>query len=151
MIFDVSAGPAGPDLWDVSGPTALLAGDAAPDDDDGPVAGTFSLPSVLIYVGEDCSLLLTGLSYTDSGGDTVYLNDADCDYVLRDAAGTAVSGGSGTLVYSGTDGRYEEVIDAAVTGTLTEGGRYAVTLTIREGERDGYRRLETIAEVRGGA
>jgi len=122
-----------------------------PGTEDGPVAGTFSLPSVLIYIGEDCSLLLAGLSYTDGDGDTVYLNAADCDYVLRDAAGTAVSGGSGTLAYAGTNGRYEEVIDATVTGTLTEGGRYAVTLTIREGERDGYRRLETIAEVRGGA
>ena len=110
----------------------------------------------LLFLNEDFRISLTGLSYTTDAGATTYLNAATVTYALKDATGTAVSVSStpvtGTLSYiAASDGNYSATHDKAATSpsVLTEGAKYYLEVTIAEGGRDGFRRLELRAEYRG--
>lgn len=70
----------------------------------------------------------------DEHPNAYYVNDATVTFELRDASGTAVSGGSGTCSYvAGSNGNYLGTIPDSVTSTLTENAKYTVAVIISEG------------------
>jgi len=104
----------------------------------------------ILYISEDFRITLSGLSYETDAGVTTYLNAATVTYALKNAAGAAVAGGTGSLSYiAASNGNYVATGDKAVTVLLSEGVRYYLEVTIAEGSRDGFRRLELRAEYRG--
>ena len=104
----------------------------------------------VLYINEDFKVTLTGLSYTTDAGVVTYLNAATVSYALKNAAGTTVTGGTGTLSYiAASNGNYSTTGDKAVTTLLTDGAKYFLEVTIAEGARDGFRRLELRAQYRG--
>lgn len=106
----------------------------------------------VLFIGEDMTLTATGLSVTVQGV-TSYLNSATVTYAVTDAAGTAVSGGTGTLSYvSASDGNYEGTIESTVltAANFTEGRTYLVDITISQSSYNSFRRLVCRAAYRGG-
>ena len=116
-----------------------------------------------LYINEDSKVTVEGLSYTTDAGVTTYLNAATVTYTLTDTVGTTtvggmtvpgttITGGTGTLSYiAASNGNYTGTIDKAVTSLLTAGAKYYLYVPISEGGRDGFRRLELVAEFRGGS
>lgn len=104
----------------------------------------------VLYIAEDFKISLTGLSYTTDAGVVTYLNAATVTYALKSAAGTTVTGGTGSLSYiAASNGNYTATGDKAVSVLLSEGAKYFLEVTAAEGGRDGFRRLELRAEYRG--
>ena len=105
----------------------------------------------LLYIGEDHTLRWDGASKTVAGV-TTYLNSATVTYAITDAAGTAVSGGTGTLSYvAASDGDYEGTIESSVVtaANFAEGRTYFVNVTLSESTFNGYRRLVCRVAYRG--
>lgn len=105
----------------------------------------------LLYLNEDMNVTLTGASVTVNGT-TSYLNSATVTYSITDAAGTAVSGGTGTLSYvSASSGDYEGTIESSVltSSNFTEGRTYLVDITLSQSGYNGFRRLVCRAAYRG--
>lgn len=102
-------------------------------------------------ISADGTISLTGLSYETAAGVVTYLNAATVTYSLKTAAEAAVSGGTGTLSYTAaTNGNYQGSIESTVTSTLTAGTMYLLDVTVVEGTRNDFRRLEVYVGYRGG-
>lgn len=95
-----------------------------------------------LFIGADVTITLTGMS----GGGS-YLNAATATWTLADNSGTTVTTGSLSYV-SASNGNYSGVIDAATTGTLTEGAVYTLTVTFAQSGYDDKRRLRLSAAYR---
>ena len=107
----------------------------------------------LLYIGEDLTVTWTGASVTVNGT-TSYLNSATVTYAITDAAGTAVSGGTGTLSYiAASNGNYEGTIESTVltASNFTVGRTYLLDITLVQSGYNGFRRLECRAAIRGNA
>lgn len=73
-----------------------------------------------------------------------YVNDATVTFALKDAAGNAVSGASGSLSYvADSDGRYEGVLESTVS--LIIGATYYLEITAVASGANGFRRIECVA------
>ncbi len=102
-----------------------------------------------LWIGEDLNVALTGLVDAVSGS---YLNTATVTFALKEDSGTAVAGGTGTCAYvSASDGNYRGILDSAITATLTAGQQYRVEITFDQSNYEGFRRLEYVAQYRGGS
>lgn len=105
----------------------------------------------VLYLNEDHTVRWDGATKTVNGTAS-YLNSATVTYALKDATGTAVSGGTGTLSYiSSSNGNYEGTIESTVvtTSNFTEGGTCFLELTLSEGLFNGFRRLVCRVAYRG--
>ena len=97
-----------------------------------------------IYISVDHNMTLTGMNIAGT-----YLNTATATYVLKDADGSTVSGGTGTLSYvSASNGNYLGVIESTVTALLTENARYWIEITFSQGSYQDFRRLPVRALYR---
>lgn len=94
---------------------------------------TIAVQSDNLIIWEDMTLGSTG----------VVVNDATVSYVLKDAAGSAVSGASGTLTYTGTPGKYSATLESTVS--LTPEATYYLECTAVAGGANGFRRIECVA------
>ena len=105
----------------------------------------------VLFLNEDMTVTWSGATATVNGT-TTYLNSATVTYSITDAAGTAVSGGTGTLSYvSASNGNYEGTIESSVltTANFTEGRTYLVDITLSQSGYNGFRRLVCRAAYRG--
>lgn len=99
-----------------------------------------------INIACDTTITLSGLKDRVTGA---FVNGATVTYALRTAAGVLVTGGTGSLTYSGTPGLYRGVIDRAVTSLLTENQVYYLEVTVADsGGLDDFRRLPLQAKYR---
>lgn len=97
------------------------------------------------YIGEDMTEDADAINVSGT-----YLNSATITYAITDAAGTAVSGGTGSYSYTAaSNGDYTAVIESTVTTLLTEGGLYYLTVTGSQGNYNWRRRLPRWAAYRG--
>lgn len=106
-----------------------------------------------LYIGED-SIVYWG--DRDTPGSGLYdnnlrsfVNDSTVTFVLKNSAGSAVSGASGTMTYvTGTQGVYEGVLEDGVS--LTDGSTYYLEITATSSsDRIGFRRIEYKAKYHG--
>ena len=107
----------------------------------------------LLYIGEDMNVTWDAASVTVAGT-TTYLNSATVTYSITDAAGTAVSGATGTLSYvAASSGDYEGTIESTVltASNFTVGRTYLLDITLVQSGYNGFRRLECRAAIRGNA
>ena len=105
----------------------------------------------LLYLNEDMNVTWDAASVTVAGT-TTYLNSATVTYSITDAAGTAVSGGTGTLSYvAASSGDYEGTIESSVltSSNFTEGRTYLIDITLSQSGYNGFRRLVCRAAYRG--
>lgn len=106
-----------------------------------------------LYIGED-SIVYWG--DRDAPGSGLYdnnlrsfVNDATVAFVLKNSAGSAVSGASGSMTYvTGTQGVYEGVLEDGVS--LTDGSTYYLEITATgSSDRIGFRRFGFTAQYHG--
>ena len=106
-----------------------------------------------LYIGED-NLVFWGDRHVPNSGlyDNnleQFVNDATVTFVLKNSAGSAVSGASGTMSFvTGTRGVYEGVLEDGVS--LTEDATYYLEITATaSSDRIGFRRLQFTAVYHG--
>jgi hypothetical protein len=82
---------------------------------------------------------------TDSSDDT-YINSATVTFSLFESDGTTLVSGPTSMSYvSGSNGKYQGVLDKIPSATLTPGEMYILTVTALSGSTDGFRRIECSA------
>lgn len=104
-----------------------------------------------LRIGCDETLTWSGATVTVAGSAS-YLNAATVTYAIKDAAGTAVTGATGTLAYvAASSGNYEGTLESSVltAANFTEGAAYLVEFTLVSGSYNGFRRLVCRAAYRG--
>ena len=106
-----------------------------------------------LFIGED-SIVFWGDRHIPNSGlyDNnleQFINNATVTFVLKDSAGSAVSGASGTLSYvTGTKGVYEGSLEDGVS--LTENSTYYLEITATaSSDRIGFRRIQFTAVYHG--
>jgi len=98
-----------------------------------------------LYINADQDLFLVGARLADG----TFLNSATVTWAVYTAAGSAVSGATGTLSYvSGSDGNYAGVIASTVNASFTENAKYTLIITLVQGGYNDERRIPCIGTYR---
>jgi hypothetical protein len=98
-----------------------------------------------LYKGEDFEVVWDGAKNPRTG---VFLNGATVQFVLKDTAGIAVTGGSGTCSYqAASDGDYVGVLQSSRSDTI--GGKYVCEVTLVEGDYNAMRYIDLVCVKRG--
>jgi hypothetical protein len=106
-----------------------------------------------LYISEDNIVFWGDRDVPESGlydnSQRCFVNDATVTFQLKNSAGTAVSGGSGTCTYvTGSQGCYEGVLEDGVS--LTENAVYYLEVTATgSSDRIGFRRMQYAAIYHG--
>lgn len=95
-----------------------------------------------LYVSSDTPIRWDAMTLGEGGA---FVNDATVTWALKDAAGAAVSGATGTMSYVAlSNGRYDGVLESTVT--LIVGATYYLEVTAVSGGANGFRRVECVAQ-----
>lgn len=103
-----------------------------------------------IPIKSDFAVTLTGVKAESGSLKGQFLNAGTAAYALKSAAGTQLDTGAMPYV-ADSDGDYEGVIDAVVTGGLTEGEVYYVEVTFSQSDYDAFHRVPYTAGYLGGS
>lgn len=99
-----------------------------------------------LAIDSDNDVLFNRVRYKDPvSGEWVFLNAGTADWTLYSKSGRVYTEiGTGTLTYSGTDGKYTGVIPASVASSdnLNPGQTYYVRLTFSEGQKNVSKELK---------
>ena len=100
----------------------------------------------MLFIGCDENVSYAGASDAITG---TYLNTGTCTYSLQTVATPPVVIDSGTLSYvAASNGNYLGIIDAAITGALTNGQTYNVVVTFAQGNYNDQQRVQELAGYR---
>jgi hypothetical protein len=99
----------------------------------------------LISIGSDVMVRLDKLKNASTDA---YINSATVSFRLKDADGATIQGPTTMAYIASSDGRYEGVITAANSGTLSVNAAYSVEITATASGLTLFRKLSCVARYR---